>query len=196
MSNDRPGRKTIPISQPAVEDPAAPALEEPVLVGPEALPVDEAPVDRVSELEAQVEAEKDRTLRAMAELQNYRRRAQEEASQRSLYANEAILFDLITVLEHFEMACEAGEVNEQTRMVCKGYEMILQQLRDVMGRYGLQEIPAEPGSLFDPALHEAVEGVAVDTPEEGTILRLLRKGYRLHDRILRPSQVAVAVRPE
>ncbi len=191
MCNDKPTPKSIPIAQAAEGDPPADA---PAPQDPEAQPQEELPQDRIAELEAQVEAERDKALRAMAELHNYRRRAQEEAAQRSLYANEGILFDLITVLDHFEMACEAGEANEHTQVVCKGYEMILQQLRDVMGRHGLQTIQADPGEYFDPNLHEAVEGVPADESSEGTIVRVLRKGYRLHDRVLRPAQVAVAVR--
>jgi molecular chaperone GrpE len=60
----------------------------------------------------------------------------------------------------------------------------------------LQTIQADPGAYFDPNLHEAVEGVPADESSEGTIVRVLRKGYRLHDRVLRPAQVAVAVRQE
>ena len=80
-------------------------------------------------------------------------------------------------------------------MVCKGYEMILQQLRDVMSRYGLAEIPVPEGSFFDPALHDAVDRIETADLCEGTVMRVLRRGYRLHDRVLRPAQVVVAVRP-
>ncbi|NSW54690.1 MAG: nucleotide exchange factor GrpE [Armatimonadetes bacterium] len=191
MTSDKPTRKSIPAPQAAATDLPAEASEPQQA---EEQPQEDLPRDRIAELEAQVEAEKDKALRAIAELQNYRRRAQEEAAQRSLYANEGILFDLITVLDHFEMACEAAEANEHTQVVCKGYEMILQQLRDVMSRHGLQIIQAEPGEDFDPNLHEAVEGVPTEESNEGTIVRVLRKGYRLHDRVLRPAQVAVAVR--
>lgn len=151
--------------------------------------------EKLAALEAELEEEKDRRLRALAELQNFRRRSQEERAQQMLYANERLLADLIPVIDHFEMATQAAELNEQTRMVCRGYEMILQQLKDVTARYGLEEIPTTEGMFFDPQIHDAVERVPTEDPCEGTVVKVLRRGYKLHDRVLRPVQVAVAVPP-
>ncbi len=173
------------------------AEAEPVVEGLVEEPVAAEPTceERIAQLEADLAAERDGRLRALAELQNFRRRTQEDREQQMMYANERLLFDLLLVLDHFEMACDAAEATEETQIVCKGYEMVLAQLRDVMARYGLSEIPAE-GVFFDPAVHEAVESQALEEPCEGTILKVLRKGYKLHERVLRPAQVVVAVRPE
>ena len=149
----------------------------------------------VQHLTAELNQECDRRLRAIAELQNYRRRSMEERAQQLQYANERILADLIPVIDHFEMATQAADANDQTRIVCKGYEMILQQLRDVAARHGMLEVPIAPGATFDPLLHDACERVPSADLPEGTVVRQVRKGYRLHDRILRPAQVAVAVTP-
>lgn len=154
------------------------------------------PEEQIAALTAELEDEKDRTLRALAELRNFRRRAQEERVQQLQYATEAVLRDLIPVLDHFEMAAEAGEATEQTRIVCQGYEMILQQLRDVLAAHGLEEIEAVEGMFFDPEFHEATERIPTEDPCEGTVMKVLRKGYKLRDRVLRPVQVAVAVAPE
>jgi molecular chaperone GrpE len=158
-------------------------------------PAETPPEERIVALQMALEAEKDGRLRALAELQNFRRRSQEERAQQLLYANERLMDELLPVLEHFQMACDAAEATEETRIVCKGYEMVLGQLRDVLTRFGMTEIPVEPGTFFDPAVHEAVERVVTEEPCEGTVVRVLRKGYRLHDRVLRPAQVAVAVAP-
>lgn len=154
------------------------------------------PEQQIADLTAELEDEKDRALRALAELRNFRRRAQEERVQQLQYATEAVLRDLIPVLDHFEMAAEAGEATEQTRIVCQGYEMILQQLRDVLAAHGLEEIEAVEGMFFDPEFHEATERIPTEDPCEGTVMKVLRKGYKLRDRVLRPVQVAVAVAPE
>lgn len=146
-------------------------------------------------LQVALEAERDGRLRALAELQNFRRRSQEERAQQLQYANERLIEELLPVLEHFEMACSAAEATDETRIVCKGYEMVLGQLRDVLMRFGMTEIGVEVGAFFDPAVHEAVERVVAQEPCEGTIVRVLRKGFRLHERVLRPAQVAVAVAP-
>ncbi len=151
---------------------------------------------QIEQLQADLEAAKDAQLRTAAQLQNFRRRTQEEQQQRMLYACEGLLSDLVFVIDHFEMACEASDINEHTQAVSKGYEMILQQLIDVAMRHGLQPIDAAPGMFFDPEYHEALERVVTTDPCEGTVTRIIRKGYKLHDRVLRPVQVAVAVAPE
>ncbi len=170
---------------------AAPPDEDAEMLQPEAEPVDE-----LTALRRELETERDARLRALAEMANYRKRTQEERAQQLQFANEQLLQDLIPVLDHFEMATEHGEANEQTAMLCKGYEMILQQLRDVCATYGMTEIEAMEGMYFDPEQHEAVERIQTQDPCEGTVMKVLRKGYKLRDRVLRPVRVAVAVPPE
>lgn len=154
------------------------------------------PEEKLAALAGELEAEKDRRLRALAELQNFRRRSQEARAEQLQYANERLLGDLIPVIDHFEMAAAAAEADEQARAVSEGYDMILQQLKEVVGRYGLSEIEAVEGMFFDPDYHEATERIPTKDPSEGTVIRILRKGYKLHDRVLRPVQVAVAVAPK
>lgn len=170
---------------------------------PDATPGEAAPADtdqcsvedRLLQLETELAAEQDRRLRALAELQNFRRRTAEERAQQLQYASEQLLSDLIPVIDHFEMATEAADATDETRAVCRGYELILEQLRSVVARHGLTEITAAPGVAFDPLLHEAVERVETPQVPEGTVVRVMRRGYKLHDRVLRPAQVAVASLP-
>ena len=163
----------------AAMQPAAPATAE----------------EQIAALAAELEAERDRALRALAELRNFRRRAQEDRVQQLQYATEAVVRDLIPVLDHFEMAAQAGEATEQTRIICQGYEMILQQLKDVLAGHGLEEIETVEGMFFDPEYHEATARIPTTDPCEGTVMGVVRKGYKLRDRVLRPVQVAVAVAP-
>jgi molecular chaperone GrpE len=179
------GRKTIPITS---EDPA-PAAEEPTME-------DAGAADPIAELRAELEQERDARLRVMAELQNFRKRSAQERQQALEYACEPLAGEIIPVLDHFEMATAAGATSDETRIFCKGYEMILQQLRDALSRHGLEEIPAVAGMYFDPEYHEAVERVVTEDPCEGTVMKVLQKGYRMRERVLRPVRVAVAVAPE
>jgi len=182
------GQETLPEAEETTETATGP-------VG-DAAPTETAPepelLSEVDRLRQELEAEKDGRLRAIAEMANFRRRAQEERAQQLQYANESLLADLIPVLDHFEMATEAGEANAQTAVICKGYEMILQQFRDVCANYGMVEIAAMEGMYFDPEQHEAVDRIPVTDPCEGTVMKVVRKGYKLRDRVLRPVQVAVA----
>ena len=185
-------KRRIPITS---DGPAAGAAEQPVPVA-EASEEQLVVLEQVAQLQAALAEAEDGRLRALAEMQNFRRRANQERVQALQYACAPVLSDLIPVLDHFEMATAAAEVSDETRIFCQGYEMILQQLKDALGRHGLEEIPAAEGMFFDPDYHDAVDRVPTEEPCEGTVMRILRKGYRLRDRILRPVQVAVAVRPE
>ncbi len=161
--------------------------------GDEAGPI--IPEDPVAQLQAQLEEAQGDRLRALADLQNFRRRSHQERAELLRHACAPLVSELIPVLDHFEMATEAAESREETRIFCRGYEMILQQLKDALARHGLEEIPAQVGMCFDPERHEVMERVPTAETAEGTVVRVVRKGYKLHDRLLRPAQVAVSVRP-
>lgn len=201
MSSGRSRRRMIPIQTDTDNGPAAP--EDAPQDGAEDT-ADEMtqpepghdPFERIDELETALENAETKALRARADMQNFRRRMTEETAQRVRYAAEGLMQDLIPVLDHFEMATEAADSNDEARIICKGYEMILQQLREAVAKHGLVEIEAVEGMYFDPEFHEAIERVPTQEVSEGTVMRIIRRGYRYHDRILRPVQVAVAVSAE
>lgn len=149
--------------------------------------------DYINELQQQVQEHKENTLRAAADLQNFRRRSIEENARQMQYANENLIAELLPVMDNFERALEC-EVDESARGLQQGVCMILGQLMDVLSGFGVQKI-ASVGQFFDPALHEAVERVETDDPCEGTIVEEVLPGYMLHDRLLRPAKVKVAVTP-
>lgn len=152
--------------------------------------------EQVAALEAELEAEKDRRLRAQAELANFRKRIARQHAREMKYANDQLLTDLVSVLDNFESAVEAAEGSEDGESLLKGYEMILEQLKNVVGEHGLQEIEVEVGQQFDPMKHEAVDCIVTEEYEENAVVVVQRKGHKYHDRILRPPQVLVAVSPE
>lgn len=127
---------------------------------------------------------KDKYLRVEAEAQNYKRRVEREKDTAVKFANERLIRDLITTLDNFENALKV-ELPENARV---GIQLIYKSLMDTMTKHGVVECQVE---TFDPAVHEAVSSVAAGMPPN-SIVEVLRKGYLLEDRLLRPASVVVA----
>ncbi len=131
-----------------------------------------------------------RLQRLQADFENYRRRVRREQEELVMYANEDLMKDLLPVLDNLERAVAApagGDVNAYL----EGVSMICRQMKDSLSRRGLAEIQSV-GHPFDPVQHHAVMQVEVEGVEENTVVEDLQKGYRLRDRVIRPSLVKVA----
>lgn len=162
---------------------------------PDAGVVAEATAREVEELRRQLEEKQDRLLRALAEMDNMRRRAQREREEYVRYATEALLRDLIPVLDNLDRALEAARSTTDVARVVQGVELIRRELLRVLERAGLTRYSAV-GQAFDPARHEATARVISLDREPDTVVAEVVPGYLLHDRVLRPAQVAVAVAPD
>ena len=138
----------------------------------------------------------DRCLRAVADLDNFKKRAARERQEAARTANEALLHKLIPVLDHLDMALVAANnvSNPAADSLKTGFTMVGRQLRSILAEAGLEEIEAT-GQPFDPKLHEAVAHEESAEVAEGGVLQQMRKGYRLRDRLLRPATVVVARKP-
>jgi molecular chaperone GrpE len=135
-------------------------------------------------------------LRTRADLENYRKRATRERQEAARYACLPLIERLLPVLDGFDMALAAFNQGGQTQMdsMVQGVLLVHGQLKAVLAEVGAQEIDAA-GAVFDPAIHEAVaHQESADVPE-GHVLQQVRKGYRLHDRLVRPASVVVAKKP-
>ncbi len=137
---------------------------------------------------AAAEAESERYMRLMAEFQNYKKRAAKEKTDTLQYANEKIVSELLPVLDNFERAL-ATETNDIDGYA-KGMQLIFEQLRKALENAGLEEIKAMDES-FDPNVHNAVMTANVEDKDDGIITMVLQKGYKLRDKVVRPSMVAV-----
>ncbi len=143
---------------------------------------------------AKAEENWDRYVRAVAELDNYRKRMARERTEWMQQANERLIRELLPVLDHFEAALAAATSAEQFEAFKTGVGLILAQLRQVLSAAGVQEIDAR-GQAFDPAQHEALAHQDSTEVPEGHVLQQVRKGYRLNGRLLRPASVVVARQP-
>ena len=130
-------------------------------------------------------------LRSCADLENYRKRMQKEKVDYVKFANEKLLYELLSVLDSFDRAIAHTHKAEEINVFIEGLRLVERQLVKVFENYGVQEIQAA-GAAFDPHLHEAVkEEQAADVPD-GHIMDVLQKGYTLHGRLLRPAMVNIA----
>jgi molecular chaperone GrpE len=196
---DKPVRVNIALDSPAEEQEDEQADENPAdLTPPEDASHDETeasaepPVVEETDWKAKYEEEHENYLRALADLQNYRRRIQEDRVQQLQYAHEALLTDLLPLSDQCNHALASISDADDVQSVARGVEMILGQLDAFMQRYGIRELNPH-GEEFDPQLHEAVEAVPTDEVAPNTIVEVVRPGYMLKDRLLRPPKVRVAV---
>ena len=193
MSEDK--KKQIPIEDGA--DEAEEVKAEEAEVKAEGETAEEAEKEEAKEDEAQKaeeeakkaeEAESERYMRLMAEFQNFKKRVSREKSDIHAYANEKIVGDLLPVLDNFERALETegGDIEAYA----KGMQLIFEQLKKALENAGLEEIKALD-ETFDPNVHNAVMTESLEEKEDGTVTKVLQKGYKLKDKVIRPSMVAV-----
>ena len=147
------------------------------------------PEEKKEEAEASPEEqESERYMRLMAEFQNFKRRAAKEKSDIHTFANERIVGDLLPVMDNFERALETE--TEDTEAYAKGMQLIFEQMKTALEKAGLKEIEAL-GLDFDPNVHNAVMTDNTEEYENDKISKVLQKGYKLNDKVIRPSMVAV-----
>lgn len=182
------------------EDAANNNLADHSLDGLEGAPIDAAPGessddDRLAALEAELAEHKDRLLRALAETENTRRRAQREREDASKYAVASFAKDLLSSADNLRRALqslpEAEVRDDRTRGLLEGVEATERELLGVFERHGIKRLDPK-GEPFDHNYHQAIfEANRPDQPS-GTIVEVLQPGYVLHDRLLRPAMVGVA----
>ena len=167
---------------------------DPEAVSPEPNQAGEASTDpeiRVAELQAEVSKYKDAVLRAAADLDNYRKRVSRERDESIKYANTSFLERLIPILDNFELGLQAARNAPEASPIMDGLAMVYKQLQDFLANSGVETIDAT-GQTFDPNLHEALAQEENHEVPEGKVIRQVRKGYRLRDRLLRPANVVVS----
>ncbi len=146
--------------------------------------------------EAELASAKDQSLRALAEVENTRRRFEREQADTSKYAITNFARDLVQVLENLQRACDAVPADARASQpmlesIAVGVEMTLKELLGAFEKHGIKRIDPS-GAKFDHHLHQAVSQVVSAGAEAGTVVQVLQAGYTIHDRLLRPAMVVVA----
>jgi molecular chaperone GrpE len=154
--------------------------------------------DRISALEtelAQTKAElekfRDLAFRSSADLDNYRKRMSKEREEAIKFANSSFLERLIPVLDNFEFGLQAARSASSPDSILEGMTMVQKQFQDFLSSAGIEVIDAT-GQHFDPQLHEAISQEENEHVPEGIVVRQLRRGYKLRDRLIRPANVVVS----
>jgi molecular chaperone GrpE len=163
-------------------------MTEPI---PASEPIQPDAATRIAELEGQVALLKDTVLRSNADQQNQQRRHQREREELRKFATTGLLEDLLPALDSLNLGLESATKQTEGRAVAEGFRMAVGQLRAILASQGLVEV-TPVGQPFDPARHEAVGSEPSADVAEGTVLRVARSGWLLHDRVLRPAAVFVS----
>ena len=154
--------------------------------------------ETLDKLQKEKDDQYDLLLRKQAELENYRKRVEKEKQDLRLAVQAEVMERLLPILDAFQKGLsslkEAPEDSE-LQTYREGYDLMHKEIQSVLHRYGVTEIPGV-GTQFDPNVHEAVVREVTREHEEGEILTEYRKGYKIKDRLLRPTQVRVAVPPD
>jgi len=145
----------------------------------------------LAKAKAEAESYLDDLRRLQADFDNYRKRTLREQTARTASASQALVARLLPVLDNFELAVSAAEQSRDFDGMLKGVEMVLGALREVLEGEGLVKIEAE-GKPFDPERHEAVIAVEQEDTDPGTVVGIVRTGYELGGKVLRPAMVKVA----
>lgn len=150
---------------------------------------------QISQLQAQVQAERERALRAVADLENFRKRLVREKEEIRRKALSDIVEDLLPALDNFQIGLQHAEKAQTGADVAKGFEFIVAQVNQILGGHGLTAVNPAVGEAFDHHVHEAVGHEASDTTPDHHVLRIMRTGYSLNGRLLRPASVVVSSGP-
>jgi molecular chaperone GrpE len=148
----------------------------------------------LEELTREIDSMRDQYLRALADLDNYRRRSAREREDAATTAVVSVLRDMLPVLDNLDRAAAAASEAESHASLLEGVELIRRQFLAILDKRGVTQIRAV-GEPFDPLWHEAVGKKATESHAEGTVVEETQKGYRLGGLIIRPAKVVVAVAP-
>jgi molecular chaperone GrpE len=133
----------------------------------------------------------DKYIRLYADFENYKKITARNKEELLKYANEELMSDLLTVIDHLELALQHASGNESSSALAEGVDLTLKELKNVLEKHGLATIEAL-GKPFDPSVHHAISQIETEEAEENTVVKEFRKGYMLRDRVLRAALVGVA----
>jgi len=167
--------------------------EEEKNIAEEKVNIDEM-LSQIKSAEEDAKAHYDKLLRVMAEFENYRKRIEREKAEHTKYAGQNIIADMLLPLDDLDRVIEhlpKGESSE-IKAISEGIGLVQSHMLSALAKHGLVCVDATPGQQFDPSLHEAVSQVESKEYPSGSIVQIHRRGYQLHDRLIRAPMVSVS----
>ena len=172
------------------QDQAVPPEEELTVIEGE---TENAFADEGARLTEELKEMSEKYLRLYAEFDNYKKRVNKDKEELLKYGQESILYELLTVIDNLELALKHASDEVSTGLI-QGVEITYKELMKTLEKFGLTAVEAE-GENFDPSVHHAMSQVERDDVEENIVVEEYRKGYKLKDKVLRPSLVSVSKKP-
>ncbi len=157
-------------------------------------PADDADLDPIAALTEEVAMLKDQVLRARAETENVRRRADRDRADASAYAVTGFARDMLSVSDNLRRALDSmpEDIAEEMKVFVEGVEMTERELLNTMEKYGITKVEPEVGEKFDHKFHQAMFEVPTTEHAPGSVMQVVAAGYVIKDRLLRPAMVGVA----
>jgi len=180
------------------EDYAEPEQKDAGELDEESAAYDNGPIDdldaEIVALRAERDELRDRMIRALADAENSRKRAEKDRRDGLMYGGAKLARDMLPVYDHLSRALAAadGDTRANASGLFEGIDLTLRELVNVLSRHGVERIVPEPGDPFDPHLHEAMFEAALPNVAAGRIVQVMAVGFRMHDQLLRPAQVGVS----
>ena len=152
----------------------------------------------IEALRAERDDMRDRFIRALADTENMRKRAERDRREAEQYGGTKLARDLLPVYDALRRALDAAgeEQRAAAAALIEGVELTLRELLNVFVKHGMQPIIPQPGDAFDPAEHQAMFEAPIPGTKAGDIIQVMTEGFMLHDRLLRPAQVGVSSTPK
>lgn len=154
-------------------------------------------VAELDALKAERDDFRDRFMRALADAENARKRADRDRREAENYGGSKLARDLLPVYDNLRRALDAAtdEAREDSKALIEGVDLTLRELTNVMTKHGVKPITPHVGETFDPQQHQAMFEAPVPGTKAGQIIQVVTEGFMLHDRLLRPAQVGVSSTP-
>ena len=150
--------------------------------------------EQLAQAKEESETASNDALKYLAELENFKKRKQQEVDSFKKYATESAILEVLSVLDTFELACHIPDEQRENEVLVQfiqGFELILKQFQQTLDRLHVTVVdPFE--QLFDPNLHQAVSQEKKDGVAANTVIKVMQRGYKLHDKLIRPAMVVVA----
>lgn len=155
------------------------------------------PALQIEQLTAERDEMRDRFMRALADAENARKRADKERRDAEQYGGTRLARDLLPVYDALTRALDSASEDQRAAAsgLIEGVELTLRELAKVFAKHGITVIAPQPGDKFDPQFHEAMFEAAVPGTRAGDIIQAMENGFKLHDRLLRPAKVGVSSTP-
>ncbi|TDK44433.1 nucleotide exchange factor GrpE [Antarcticimicrobium luteum] len=157
----------------------------------------DADAAEIDALRAERDAFKDKFMRALADAENSRKRADKQRREAEQYGGSKFARDMLPVYDNLKRALEAAtdEQKASASALIEGVELTMRELVNVFGKHGIEPVSPQVGDRFDPQLHQAMFEAPVPGTKAGDIIQVAAEGFLLHDRLLRPAQVGVSSTP-